>query len=118
METIVVKSRVKEVVKNCKVSSDFADALSQVAVDMIKAASKRADANGRKTIQAKDVYNGKKSAKVMLVSKAKAKDAAPKNNNMSGDFAEALNEVLVGMVAEAEARAEANGRKTIQARDL
>ena len=118
METIIIKSRVKEVAKDCNVASDFAEALNKIACSMIKEASKRAGSNGRKTIQAKDVYVGKVSAKVMLVSKSKAKEEAPNNFNMSGDFSESLNELLVWYVAQAEARAGANGRKTIQARDL
>lgn len=117
MEMIVVKSKIKEVAGNCNVSGDFADALNKVAVEQVKAAVKRADANGRKTIQAKDVYLGKMTAKQMLVVKSKVKEIA-KNNNVSGDFADALNEMLVWSVAQACARAEANGRKTIGARDL
>ena len=53
----------------------------------------------------------------MLVVKSKVKEVA-KGSNVSGDFAESLNEVLVELVAEAAARAEANGRKTVGARDL
>lgn len=117
METIVVKSKVKEVSGNCNVAGDFADALNKVAVELVKEAAKRADANGRKTVQAKDVYVGKTSAKTMLVVKSKVKDVV-KNQNVSGDFAEALNEMLVWSVQQACARAEANGRKTVGARDL
>ena len=53
----------------------------------------------------------------MLVVKAKIKSIVP-GYNVSGDFAEALNEVLVHYVGQACARAEANGRKTVGARDL
>ena len=117
MEMIVVKSKVKEVSGNCNVSGDFADALNKVAVEQVKAAAKRAEANGRKTVQAKDVYVGKVAAKTMLVVKSKVKDVV-KGQNVSGDFAEALNEMLVWVVSQACARAEANGRKTVGARDL
>ena len=117
MEMIVVKSKVKEVSGNCNVAGDFADALNGVAVDLVKAAAKRAEANGRKTVQAKDAQVGKATAKTMLVVKSKVKDVV-KGQNVSGDFAESLNEVLVGLVAQACARAEANGRKTVGARDL
>jgi len=116
-EMIVVKSKVKEVAKGCNVSGDFADALNVVAVSMVQAAAKRADANGRKTVQAKDVFVGKVSSKTMLVVKSKVKDVA-KGHNVSGDFADGLNELLVWMVGQAAARAEANGRKTVGARDL
>ena len=114
---IVVKSKIKEVANGCNVSGDFADALNGVAVDLVKAAAKRADANGRKTVQAKDVYIGKSEAKSMLVVKSKVKDIAA-GHNVSGDFAEGLNELLNWCVSQAAARAEANGRKTIGARDL
>lgn len=117
MEMIVVKSKVKEVSGDCNVSGDFAEALNKVAVDMVKAAAKRADANGRKTVQAKDVYVGKVKAKTMLVVKSKVKDVAS-GNNVSGDFGEALNEMLCWCVEQACERAKANGRKTVSARDL
>jgi histone H3/H4 len=53
----------------------------------------------------------------MLVVKSKVKDVVS-GQNVSGDFAEALNEMLVWSVGQACARAEANGRKTVGARDL
>lgn len=117
MEMIVVKSKVKEVAGNCNVSGDFADALNAEAVKLVKAAAKRAEANGRKTVQAKDVFIGKITAKTMLVVKSKVKEVV-KGANVSGDFADALNEMLVHLVGQAAARAEANGRKTVGARDL
>ncbi|MDA3855597.1 MAG: hypothetical protein PF569_05025 [Candidatus Woesearchaeota archaeon] len=117
MEMIVVKSKVKEVSGNCNVAGDFADALNAVAVELVKAAAKRADANSRKTVQAKDVFVGKATAKTMLVVKSKVKEVVS-GQNVSGDFAESLNEMLVWHVGQACARAEANGRKTVGARDL
>ena len=114
---IVVKSKVKEVSGNCNVSGDFADALNAAAVELVKAAASRAEANSRKTVQAKDVYVGKASSKTMLVVKSKVKDVVSEQN-IAGDFAEALNEMLVWLVEQACARAEANGRKTVGARDL
>lgn len=117
-EMIVVKSKIKEVADGCNVSGDFADALNAAAVEMVKAAAKRADANGRKTVQAKDAYVGKTSAKAMLVVKSKVKDVVSGGHNVSGDFADALNEMLVWSVAQAAGRAQANGRKTVGARDL
>lgn len=117
VEMVVVKSKVKEASANCNVAGDFADALNLVAVAEIKAAVKRAQANGRKTIQNKDVFVGKAKAKVMLVVKSKIKEIA-KDCNVSGDFADSLNEVLVARVEQACARCEANGRKTVSAKDL
>ncbi|MCX8147320.1 MAG: DUF1931 domain-containing protein [Candidatus Woesearchaeota archaeon] len=53
----------------------------------------------------------------LLVVKAKIKEVA-KGCNVSGDFAEALDKKLRQLVADACARAEANGRKTVMAKDL
>jgi len=53
----------------------------------------------------------------MLVVKAKIKDAA-KGANVSGDFADALNEKVVELVKAAVERAKANGRKTVMGKDL
>lgn len=116
-EMIVVKSKIKEVAKDCNVAGDVAEALNEVAHTIVAAAAKRAEANGRKTIQAKDAYVGKTIAEPMLVVKSKVKEAA-NGMSVSGDFAEALNSVLVWFVEQAAARAEANGRKTLGARDL
>jgi len=52
-----------------------------------------------------------------LVVKAKIKDAA-KGMNVAGDFAEALSGKVKELVDEAIKRAKANGRKTVQSRDL
>lgn len=114
---IVVKSKVKEVSGDCNVAGDFADALNEVAVNLVKTAVKRANANSRKTVQSKDVYVGDLKSETMLVVKSKVKDEA-EGSNVSGDFAAALNEMLVWIVGQACARAEANGRKTVGARDL
>lgn len=117
MEMIVVKSKIKDVANGCNVSGDFAEALNEVAVAQVQAAVKRAQSNGRKTVQAKDVFVGDAKSEVMLVVKSKVKEVA-EGCNISGDFGEALNEMLVWMVQQACARAEANGRKTVGARDL
>ena len=117
MDMIVVKSKIKEVAGDFNVSGDLAEALNEVAVSEVKAAAKRAKANGRKTVQAKDVFVGKNTAKAMLVVKSKVKGVAG-DANISGNFGEALNEVLAWKVQQAAARAEANGRKTVGARDL
>lgn len=114
---IVVKSKIKEVAGDSNVAGDFADALNKVAVEAITAAVKRAEANGRKTVQARDIFMGETTANNMLVVKSKVKNVV-KNVNVSGDFADGLNQVLVWNVEQAALRAEANGRKTIGARDL
>lgn len=52
---LVVKSKIKEVVGNYNVSSDFADALDDAVQCMVKKAAERAEANNRKTVMAKDL---------------------------------------------------------------
>ena len=115
---IVVKSKIKEVANGANVAGDFAAALNEMAVELVKKAGERAEANGRKTVQAKDVFVGEASAKTMIVVKSKVKGVLTSGQNVSGNFGEALNEVLVWAVGQAAARAEANGRKTVGARDL
>ena len=111
MADLIVKSKIKEV------ASDVAGALDKMAEEMVKKAAARADANGRRTVQAKDAFVGKHAAKAMLIVKSKVKDVV-KKHNVSGDFAEALNEVVVWTVMQGCERAKANGRRTLQARDL
>ncbi len=53
----------------------------------------------------------------MLVVKAKIKEAV-KDCNVASDFAEALNAKVEQLVADAEARAKANKRATVMAKDL
>ena len=77
----------------------------------------RADGNGRKTVQAKDVLVGESKSEPMLVVKSKVKDAVS-GHNVAGDFADALNALLIWHVSQAAARGEANGRRTVMAKDL
>jgi len=53
----------------------------------------------------------------MFVVKAKIREAA-KGFNVSGDLAEALNKKVEQLIKDACSRAEANGRKTVMAKDL
>jgi histone H3/H4 len=53
----------------------------------------------------------------MLVVKAKIKDYAA-GYNVAGDFSEALNEKVIQLIKDAAKRADANGRRTIMAKDL
>ncbi len=53
----------------------------------------------------------------MFVVKSKIKEAAG-DFNVSGDFAEALNKKVEKLVRDACSRAEANGRKTVMAKDI
>jgi len=53
----------------------------------------------------------------MVVVRSKIKELA-EGMNVSGDFAEALNEECQGLIKKACERAKANKRSTIQPRDL
>ena len=55
MTGIVVRTKIKELVENYSVSSDFGDALDEKVESIIRDALKRADANGRKTVMSKDL---------------------------------------------------------------
>lgn len=54
---------------------------------------------------------------MMLIVKNAVKEAAGEKN-VSGDFYDALDEKVQELVDKAVERAEANGRKTVQAKDL
>lgn len=54
---------------------------------------------------------------VELIVKSRIKDAV-KELNVSGDVPQALNDKVIHLLQEAEKRAKANGRRTLQARDL
>jgi len=73
-----------------------------------KASKKKAARRGtrRKKVAAGD----------MIISKSRTKNAA--SLNVSGEFYPALDEAVRGLIAGAEARAEANGRRTLRPHDL
>jgi histone H3/H4 len=52
---LVVKAKIKDYATGYNVAGDFAEALNEKAAQLIKDAAKRADANGRRTIMAKDL---------------------------------------------------------------
>jgi len=52
---IIVKSQIKEYATGFNVASDLAEELDKKVVELIKAAVKRAEANNRKTVMAKDL---------------------------------------------------------------
>lgn len=56
-------------------------------------------------------------AEVELIIKSKVKSAVPELS-VAGDVPNALNEKVLKLLEEASARAKANGRRTLQARDL
>ncbi|MCC6673183.1 MAG: DUF1931 domain-containing protein [Planctomycetes bacterium] len=53
----------------------------------------------------------------MIISKSRTK-AAAKRCNVSSDFYGALDAAVRNMISNAEARADANGRKTLRPQDL
>lgn len=52
---LIVRSQIKEVLKGYNVAGDVAEALDKKAEALLKDAAARADANGRKTVMAKDL---------------------------------------------------------------
>ncbi len=54
-DSVVVKAKIKELVGNYNVASDFAEALDAKVRELIAEAVKRAEANNRKTVMAKDL---------------------------------------------------------------
>jgi len=54
-DSLVVKAKIKDEAKGFNVSGDLADALSAKVSKIIKEACERAEANGRKTVMAKDI---------------------------------------------------------------
>ena len=53
--SVVVKAKIKEIAESFNVSADFPDELDKVVVVLIKKAMERAEANGRRTVMAKDL---------------------------------------------------------------
>lgn len=54
-DIVVVRSKIKDCVKDCNVSGDFADALDKRVRELINNAETRAKANGRRTVQSRDL---------------------------------------------------------------
>lgn len=55
MANIIVKSKIKEITGEFKVSGDYYEALEEEVKLFIKKSIKRAEANNRKTIQPRDL---------------------------------------------------------------
>jgi hypothetical protein len=83
------------------------------------AAKKKAPARKKAAAKKKPARRGKakKAVADMIISKSRTKNAVI-DCNVSGDFYGALNEKVISMISEAEARASANGRKTLRPQDL
>ena len=54
-DSIIVKSKIKDVASGYNVAGDLAAALDKKAKELVKDAVRRAEANGRKTVMAKDL---------------------------------------------------------------
>ena len=52
---LIVSSNIKEAVKELQVSSDVPEALNKKVLELLKEASERAKANGRRTLYARDL---------------------------------------------------------------
>lgn len=52
---IIVKAKIKEIAGDYNVAGDVAEALNKKVEEMVKNACSRAEANGRKTVMAKDL---------------------------------------------------------------
>ena len=52
---IIVKAKLKEVLPEYNISGDLAETLSKKCEQLLKDAAARAEANGRKTVMAKDL---------------------------------------------------------------
>lgn len=55
MPDLIVKSNVKESLGTTNVSADFYDALDEEVAELLERAAQRAEANGRKTVQPRDL---------------------------------------------------------------
>jgi histone H3/H4 len=55
MADIIVKSKIKDVIKDLSVASEVADKLNEKVVKMLLEGAERAKANGRRTLQARDL---------------------------------------------------------------
>lgn len=55
MASTIVKAAVKEELSEMNVSNDFYDALDEDVGELLEKAAQRADANDRKTVQARDL---------------------------------------------------------------
>ena len=55
MADIIVKAAVRDAVDGLNIGGDFYDELDAEVKDLLEDAERRADANGRKTVQARDL---------------------------------------------------------------
>ena len=56
MTDLIIKSKIKEAVPELQVAGEVAEALNKKVENLLKEASERAKANGRRTLQARDLW--------------------------------------------------------------
>ncbi len=54
-DLVVVKAKLKDVIGDYNVAGDLAEELDKIVRELLKKAATRADANGRRTVMAKDL---------------------------------------------------------------
>lgn len=52
---IIVKSKIKKAVKDLNIASEVVETLNKKVIDLLSNAAERAKANGRRTLQARDL---------------------------------------------------------------
>lgn len=55
MVDLIIKSKIKEAVPELQVAAEVAEALNRKVIKLLEEASERAKANGRRTLQARDL---------------------------------------------------------------
>lgn len=55
MTDLIVKSKIKEAVPDMNVSSEVAEVLNKKVLQLLREGEERAKANGRRTLQARDI---------------------------------------------------------------
>jgi histone H3/H4 len=55
MDSVIVRSKVKDFVENMSIAADFSEKLNEEVIALIRKAAERARENGRRTVMAKDV---------------------------------------------------------------
>ena len=55
MTEIIIKSKIKDVIPDLSISSEVAESLDKKVIQLLKDAAERAKANGRRTLQARDL---------------------------------------------------------------
>ena len=55
MTDLIIKSKIREAVKDLNIASDVAEKLNEKVETLLKEAAERAKANGRRTLQGRDI---------------------------------------------------------------